>query len=310
MKKVLALAISVGLCATALAERHLADNPTKIGGPVHTKTLSGHEGGVAGTPVNVYSFTAGNYYFYYGATSGNGYNWHLEDQVLRDLAAGNPYGAWLQDITFGISQVEAGPSAFDVLSFWYDTIDYDGSPAGEPVNQDGIMGIWWAGITLGPNPFFPGATLWGLTGNVSTFPGGGVPVTNQAFMYEQAHFTPGLVALHLGIMQGWSSSGTIGSSGDYFFADHLSGSDMDGTYETTEAYYFGGPPFAANFFMAYTACLPCDTNCDGSINPFDINGFLAVVGGGAGCSACSGDANVDGSINPFDINAFLDCLGA
>lgn len=311
MKKVLALAITVGLCATALAERHRAEAPTKITGPVKTKTLDS-QGGAAGTPVAVYSFTAGNYYFYYGVTSGNGFNWHLEDQFLKDIALGNPYGAWLQDISFGISQIPDGPIAFEVINVWYDTIDYDGSPAGEPVNKDIVTpAVLWTGISLADNPFFPGATLWGFTGNVSTFPGGGIPVTNQAFMYEQAHFST-FPTLHTGIMQGWSSSGTIGSSGDYFFADHhTTFGDMDGTYETTEAIYFGGPPFAANFYMAYTACIPCDTNCDGSVNSFDINGVLAVLAApGTGCSACSGDCNVDGSVNGFDINAFLDCLGA
>lgn len=280
MKKVLVFAIAAGLCSAAFAERHLAGTPSKITGPVKMKTVPGFEGGAAGSPVEVYNFTAGGYLFYYGST-GAGYNLHLEDQLLADLALGNPYGAWLSVITFGISQTEAGPTTVDVISIWYNTVDYDGSPAGEPVNQGPASGIWWAGISLGSNPFFPGVAGWGLTGDVSSFPGGGIALTNQFFLYEQGHFVTGsgLGTLHAGAMQLWSSDGTVGSSGDYFFADHLSGSNMDGTYQVDEIYYFGGDPFAANFFMAYQACIPCDTNCNGTVNPFDINDFLHCLGG-------------------------------
>ncbi len=55
---------------------------------------------------------------------------------------------------------------------------------------------------------------------------------------------------------------------------------------------------------------PCDTNCDGSLNGFDIGGFVdALNGSGSTCSPCSSDANGDGSVNGFDIAPFVDCLG-
>lgn len=56
-------------------------------------------------------------------------------------------------------------------------------------------------------------------------------------------------------------------------------------------------------------CLPCDTNCDGSINGFDIEPFTALLDGtGSACSPCAGDTNNDGSLNGFDIQGFIDCL--
>jgi len=56
-------------------------------------------------------------------------------------------------------------------------------------------------------------------------------------------------------------------------------------------------------------CLPCDTNCDGSVNGFDIEPFTALLeGSGQPCSMCSGDTNGDGSINGFDIQGFIGCL--
>lgn len=53
---------------------------------------------------------------------------------------------------------------------------------------------------------------------------------------------------------------------------------------------------------------PCDADCNGTVNPFDIQDFLGVLAGGDGCSPCAGDADGNGTVNPFDINAFLACL--
>ncbi|MCG3125369.1 MAG: hypothetical protein CHACPFDD_00187 [Phycisphaerae bacterium] len=56
---------------------------------------------------------------------------------------------------------------------------------------------------------------------------------------------------------------------------------------------------------------PCDANCDGSVNGFDVDEFVAALSGsGSGCSPCQGDVNGDGSVNGFDIDGFLGCLGA
>lgn len=57
-------------------------------------------------------------------------------------------------------------------------------------------------------------------------------------------------------------------------------------------------------------CLPCDTNCDGSVNGFDVESFAALLNGtGMACSSCAGDASGDGSVNGFDIAGFRACLG-
>ncbi|MCG3125367.1 MAG: hypothetical protein CHACPFDD_00185 [Phycisphaerae bacterium] len=56
-------------------------------------------------------------------------------------------------------------------------------------------------------------------------------------------------------------------------------------------------------------CEPCDANCDGSINGFDVEDFVAALSGsGSGCSPCQGDVNGDGSVNGFDIDGFVQCL--
>lgn len=54
---------------------------------------------------------------------------------------------------------------------------------------------------------------------------------------------------------------------------------------------------------------PCDTNCDGTVDAFDIEPLLAILfEGAAPCASCAGDANGDGTVNAFDIEPFLNCL--
>ena len=56
-------------------------------------------------------------------------------------------------------------------------------------------------------------------------------------------------------------------------------------------------------------CDPCDMNCDGAIDAFDIDPFLDLLfSGGMPCNSCTGDTNGDGHIDAFDIEPFLNCL--
>ena len=76
----------------------------------------------------------------------------------------------------------------------------------------------------------------------------------------------------------------------------------------------GDPPFAERgavwvLFLDGVPCEPCDMNCDGAVNAFDIEPFLDLLfGGGEPCSPCARDANGDGNIDAFDIEPFLECL--
>ncbi len=62
-------------------------------------------------------------------------------------------------------------------------------------------------------------------------------------------------------------------------------------------------------------CDPCDMDCSGEINAFDIEPFLDLLfGGGEPCCGTrgvppfTGDVNGDGVIDAFDIEPFMDCL--
>jgi hypothetical protein len=57
-------------------------------------------------------------------------------------------------------------------------------------------------------------------------------------------------------------------------------------------------------------CDPCDMNCDGDVNAFDIEPFLDLLFDpkAVPCDICTGDVNADGVIDAFDIEPFLACL--
>lgn len=69
-------------------------------------------------------------------------------------------------------------------------------------------------------------------------------------------------------------------------------------------------PYEFHVLVSCEFCNPCDADCNGTVNPFDIAPFLAILDGtGCHCSTCAGDTNCNGTINPFDISGFLACLG-
>ncbi len=57
-------------------------------------------------------------------------------------------------------------------------------------------------------------------------------------------------------------------------------------------------------------CEPCDTNCDGTVDAFDIEPFIGILTGSIPnpCSACAGDADGSGTVDAFDIEPFINCL--
>lgn len=67
--------------------------------------------------------------------------------------------------------------------------------------------------------------------------------------------------------------------------------------------------FGVDGLLAFDSCDPCDMNCDGQVNAFDIEAFLGLLfDGELPCGPCSGDVNTDGVIDAFDIEPFLACL--
>ncbi len=76
-----------------------------------------------------------------------------------------------------------------------------------------------------------------------------------------------------------------------------------------------GPFYLTNQGALYTytglsQCDACDVNCDGAVDAFDIEPFVALLvdPNPAPCSPCAADANGDGVIDAFDIEPFVGCL--
>ena len=66
-----------------------------------------------------------------------------------------------------------------------------------------------------------------------------------------------------------------------------------------------------NFVMTREPdCDPCDMDCDGDINAFDIEPFLGLLfdPNAKPCDTCTGDADRNGTVDAFDIEPFLECL--
>lgn len=98
----------------------------------------------------------------------------------------------------------------------------------------------------------------------------------------------------------------IATSGYALVGDWVSGTPQSSQYQL-QAGYAAAVLAEANA----AACNPCDTNCDGSVNMFDIQPLVELLAGVSStpCSPCAADTNRDGSINMFDIQGFVECLG-
>ena len=65
------------------------------------------------------------------------------------------------------------------------------------------------------------------------------------------------------------------------------------------------------------ATAPADSNCDGFINPLDIDPFILALTNRPAWEAtypcnylCANDVNRDGAVNPLDIDPFIAALTA
>ena len=89
----------------------------------------------------------------------------------------------------------------------------------------------------------------------------------------------------------------------------------DGNGNFTGVLNFDLNDFQGEQWFLFGTCDPCDMNCDGDIDAFDIEPFLDLLFGGEdpccgvrGEPPFTGDADGDGDIDAFDIEPFLNCL--
>jgi hypothetical protein len=70
----------------------------------------------------------------------------------------------------------------------------------------------------------------------------------------------------------------------------------------------GTPPIVDIGAFELQSCHPCDMNCDGNIDVFDIEPFIGLLMGATPCGVCTGDVDGNGQVDPLDIEPFLRCL--
>lgn len=97
----------------------------------------------------------------------------------------------------------------------------------------------------------------------------------------------------------------------------VSNGSWDGDHRIEALSFYAGEPgggtsgiYLDNVLVyAVDECEPCDANCDGEINAFDIEPFLACLFEACEpCSVCAADMNGDGQRDAFDIEPLLECL--
>lgn len=212
--------------------------------------------------------------------------------------------------------------------FWYDSIDPNSSSAdtlgtfqyfatlrGWLIRRDATTGAWptLAGQGLG-------ATIWPAVANASV---GTVVNTAHGLAGGTAVITAGKASDNYAIAGNGGLpltdfSGDLGAYFDNVVLPLASSNQYSVVYLESVGYGVnnsGDPVFTDTIgydvvlIAAAEACLPCDLDCNGSINPFDIQPFVNLLSGaGTPCSPCAGDADGNGTVNPFDIQSFLDCL--
>ncbi|MCG3125360.1 MAG: hypothetical protein CHACPFDD_00178 [Phycisphaerae bacterium] len=79
---------------------------------------------------------------------------------------------------------------------------------------------------------------------------------------------------------------------------------------------FSGPIGAVRLVPMTNTPVAGDMNCDGSVNGFDVDGFVLALSDPVGyvtqypnCDIANGDVNADGSVNGFDVDGFVALLG-
>jgi hypothetical protein len=119
-------------------------------------------------------------------------------------------------------------------------------------------------------------------------------------------------------MGGWQNNASIDNFGrgglvadDFNRADGPLGANWNvtaGTGQVLSNQARGGGLSRAIFTPSCGGCDPCDTNCDGVVDAFDIEPFINILLGGQGCSSCAADVDGNGVVDAFDIEPFINCL--
>jgi hypothetical protein len=301
MKKILAIGLIAGLAAVAMAD----------------KTIPGHAKAKAPRGVDGSGGTAAGTIYYDNTEAPYGYIWYLTavpKEILDDgTFTGGPaagVGGNVDSIIVGWIELGAGPINFDIAIKWWD--DCDTTNSNTPINAGELD---TPGYTLlVRNVAAPGA--YQSLRSLAALPGGGVDMTDDndwgiSYVFYEPGSTSVISNQGSPIFDYDNSGPSVGTNEDIGWSDTLG--NVDGVYDPADGFFAGGAPFYTALWLEMEGnpisnCIPCDTDCNGSVNGQDIQPFIDILNGGAGCAPCSGDADGNGTVNGQDIQAFIACL--
>jgi len=289
MKKYLCLAAGLSACVCALAQQKVDAVET-----VARFADLGSQGGVAADET-YYDNTVSETGFIVYATL-------RPHRVLDDIFFDpGPGGGQTNVFTnqHTISWHNSVVADFDYYVVFYDDLDW----SADPVNSTLIDGYFVQVRGQAAGAWYAIVDLSGI---------GGVTLPDDTFAVDFVYYEPDSTSVldsnATPIFPQTNSGPVVGFSDDIMAWD----TDLNGTYSPTELYWFGGPPNIANLFFGMQvvggSCNPCDADCNGSVNGQDIQPFIDVLNGGAGCGPCTGDADGNGTVNGQDIDDFITCL--
>jgi len=302
MKHTLAIGLIAGLAAVAMADKTIPKTGTATHDLQHRVLGSGG--------------TASGTVYYDNTQAPYGFIWYFIGNPKEILdyrtftngpAAG--VGGNVDQITFGFFQ--GGPDLlnFDLQVRFWDNCDLTNSNT--PINSGELDA---PGVTLEIRDFAPGG--WSVIAGLTDLPGGGIDLTDDNdWGVTQLFLEPGspsVVSDQGTFIFDYDNIGPlVGTNEDFCWIDTFG--NGDGVYDPSDNVFAGGGPFYTALWLALegdaiSACDPCDADCNGSINGQDIQPFINVLNGGAGCAPCTGDADGNGSVNGQDIQAFIACL--
>lgn len=269
------------------------------------------DGGIA-APQLVYDNSvlgAGSTYVTIGQTP----RWHVGEPCRISIGSGHDV-VIVKRITVSVGNTSGAVQTFDInVSLW------DVFTSGAGFNQPVCSKLLY-NFAIVNNAPINNNTGRLITVDLSGLPSGGVLMKDSEWFIELRYFVPNTSTPQASVSplfnagpdengDGTPDGPTIGSSEDSYFRDINANNVL--TANPNELRTFTSAPNLANLVIRLEAefCSPCDADCNGTVNQFDIPQFVNLLAGASSaCSPCAADTNSNGTTNQFDIIGFIDCL--
>lgn len=234
-------------------------------------------------------------YFFTGKNNGGSRRRAL---MQFDIAAAIPEGSKITSVTLRLHCSRSRSITRDfflhrLVSDWGEGDSNAGSPGGRGADPSPGDATW-------EHTFFPDKFWERQGGDYVTESSAGTQMSFIDF------YTWGSTAELVADVQAWLD-GTAANFGWILLggeSTNQSAKRLD-THENTNSEH---RPLLTVQFTPPSSCVPCDTNCDGSVDLTDVEPFIGLLLGDPPCAKCAGDTNNDGSVDLTDVELFIECL--